>query len=120
MRLIGNNPVCASNRIFCTYLLLARGRDRLETETFERLLDLRPQISYSLGDAIDWKLRSDRFDGIEIFVSYSLGDAINWKLVIFSHALWRCFNLLLARGCDRLETREHTGYCFEVLESPTR
>ncbi len=37
-------------------LLLARGRDRLETPLSIHLLGVLP-FSYSLGDAIDWKLR---------------------------------------------------------------
>ena len=35
-------------------LLLARGRDRLETEFCDDDL-ATPVVSYSLGDAIDWK-----------------------------------------------------------------
>ncbi len=35
-------------------LLLARGRDRLETEALAFLSSLQ-KFSYSLGDAIDWK-----------------------------------------------------------------
>ena len=38
-------------------------------------------LSYSLGDAIDWKLLAGyRLDRI-VAVSYSLGDAIDWKLL---------------------------------------
>ena len=36
-------------------LLLARGRDRLETIPVADWADLGARISYSLGDAIDWK-----------------------------------------------------------------
>ena len=39
-------------------------------------------ISYSLGDAIDWKRGSVGFKPFAIVVSYSLGDAIDWKLSI--------------------------------------
>ena len=59
--------------------LLARGRDRLET--FESDRSLRAiQISYSLGDAIDWKRIIDSTASSYADVSYSLGDAIDWKL----------------------------------------
>ena len=37
-------------------LLLAMGRDRLETALFNNCHPLLKLISYSLGDAIDWKL----------------------------------------------------------------
>ena len=36
-------------------LLLARGRDRLETKLASNLLHAINPFSYSLGDAIDWK-----------------------------------------------------------------
>ena len=36
-------------------LLLARGRDRLETEINIPVFPRMKRISYSLGDAIDWK-----------------------------------------------------------------
>ena len=62
-------------------LLLARGRDRLET-TVVACANLLFMVSYSLGDAIDWKLN-------RVFADPSRPDAIN---------------LLLARGRDRLET----------------
>ena len=61
-------------------LLLARGRDRLET-FINKLLHHVSRFSYSLGDAIDWKLLFRSFD--------------------FSHFSF----LLLARGRDRLETK---------------
>ena len=38
-------------------------------------------FSYSLGDAIDWKLFDNGFKEFGFpAVSYSLGDAIDWKL----------------------------------------
>ena len=61
------------------HLLLARGRDRLETR-FAAVPALYVRISYSLGDAIDWK----QYSWVRI------------KIVIR--------DLLLARGRDRLET----------------
>ena len=36
-------------------------------------------FSYSLGDAIDWKLNPVFVCGVFPLVSYSLGDAIDWK-----------------------------------------
>ncbi len=36
-------------------------------------------ISYSLGDAINWKLNCFLANRLEVFVPYSLGDAIDWK-----------------------------------------
>ena len=43
------------------------------------------EISYSLGDAIDWKLKGVSVDSIIRPFSYSLGDAIDWKLG-YSHS----------------------------------
>ena len=43
-------------------------------------------FSYSLGDAIDWKLvKTMTVNVYRLHISYSLGDAIDWKLqsVIF-------------------------------------
>ena len=62
-------------------------------------------LSYSLGDAIDWKLKLLRLLMANYqVIPYSLGDAIDWKRLLFD-----CFKLLvcplLARGRDRLETR---------------
>ena len=59
-------------------LLLARGRDRLETRVSAMG---KPLIlfSYSLGDAIDWKLDSHTSASTVRDFSYSLGDAIDWK-----------------------------------------
>ena len=37
------------------------------------------EISYSLGDAIDWKRSYPSIPAIPNDISYSLGDAINWK-----------------------------------------
>ena len=37
-------------------------------------------VSYSLGDAIDWKLNCVYKLEFRGCVSYSLGDAIDWKL----------------------------------------
>ena len=57
-------------------------------------------ISYSLGDAIDWKLKKGNTEHLLNIISYSLGDAIDWKQKS------RIFNsltitiLLLARGRD--------------------
>ena len=62
-------------------LLLARGRDRLETSMRSRIDNLKSDISYSLGDAIDWKHDlAIAKPVILILISYSLGDAIDWKL----------------------------------------
>ncbi len=37
-------------------------------------------FSYSLGDAIDWKLGVELLYGTSLSrISYSLGDAIDWK-----------------------------------------
>ena len=59
-------------------LLLARGRDRLETHV-EQCVQDKGCLSYSLGDAIDWKLHCEKFfEDLKCF-SYSLGDAIDWK-----------------------------------------
>ena len=60
-------------------LLLARGRDRLETGSSQMLLP-NLSLSYSLGDAIDWKLLDGGLLSIDLIT------------------------LLLARGRDRLET----------------
>ena len=111
-------------------LLLARGRDRLETQLHSKdsnqprcavsyslgdaidwkqdkalLIDfIVLPVSYSLGDAIDWK-QSDYCAGIYLNrVSYSLGDAIDWKLVDSSFVTLSLTIPLLARGRDRLET----------------
>ena len=92
-------------------LLLARGRDRLETldNVIARIYSF---VSYSLGNAIDWKLFQafsprclppclllargrDRLKTpcaghhflTRRIVSYSLGDAIDWKLKRFSSLL---------------------------------
>ena len=61
-------------------LLLARGRDRLETTLLKQLKKVLLLLSYSLGDAIDWKLK-------DLLVAAITGGL-----------------LLLARGRDRLET----------------
>ena len=111
------------------YLLLARRRDRLETVAPLILLLLPLHISYSLGDAIDWKhqlnhepllllddlLLARGRDRLEISrylaypvrfadVSYSLGDAIDWIPLIDGIIVNLLIAPLLARGCDRLET----------------
>ena len=62
-------------------LLLARGRDRLETERMLFALYLSLEFSYSLGDAIDWK-----------------------PIKLINTNTDSSFILLLARGRDRLET----------------
>ncbi len=79
MRSIGNN---LRSNLVCPafeYLLLARGRDRLETKTCRSTCFHRYRSSYLLGDAIDWK----RPYGLEVDDIF--------------------FDLLLARGCDQLE-----------------
>ena len=84
--------------------LLARGRDRLETHCCVSASIFR-SIPYSLGDAIDWKLKDAHVDAemsklpllargrdrletnvrftqkvtISCTIPYSLGDAIDWK-----------------------------------------
>ena len=76
-------------------LLLARGRDRLETRyTLQWTADFR--LSYSLGDAIDWKL----------------GKSVEFK--------YQKSDLLLARGRDRLETSPETELFKKGELSPTR
>ena len=128
-----------------TDLLLARGRDRLETFStpFSRIVT--QILSYSLGDAIDWKLyKALQSDQVTRTISYSLGDAIDWKLGdSTSFVVGRCVSyslgdaidwkrnvslegdsfsvcLLLARGRDRLETT-NSSYSVEVIiSSPTR
>ena len=91
------------------YLLLARGRDRLETSVPVLEVCFVLQVSYSLGDAIDWKPRRD-FSMLfaPLTLSYSLGDAIDWKLYVYRVCVYIPCVLLLARGRDRLET----GYPF--------
>ena len=67
-------------RIELIDLLLARGRDRLETKSpvgFQKQIP----ISYSLGDAIDWKPSAREYSSVSSCISYSLGDAIDWKLL---------------------------------------
>ncbi len=66
-----------ANTSICV-LLLARGRDRLETLNFRTKKPLC-DISYSLGDAIDWKLLRGSLRWHIGHISYSLGDAIDWK-----------------------------------------
>ena len=61
-------------------LLLARGRDRLETLVKMFVNTLQESFSYSLGDAIDWKHTNKRYSNYYSVLSYSLGDAIDWKL----------------------------------------
>ena len=63
-------------------LLLARGCDRLETQTRTRQATQHGNVSYSLGDAIDWKLKVFTMPRVIGFVPYSLGDAIDWKLIL--------------------------------------
>ena len=102
-------------------------------------------ISYSLGDAIDWKLDEKAVRRLTAGISYSLGDAIDWKqqffcltsgLPAFSYSLgdaidWKLSKsalsasthfLLLARGRDRLETESaHRSQLESFIEiSPTR
>ena len=68
----------------CKHLLLARGRDRLETWYCCQYLVTKDLVSYSLGDAIDWKLDA---------IASARGS----------------ISLLLARGRDRLETTSLEG-----------
>ena len=63
------------------------------------------KFSYSLGDAIDWKPLYKFIASLKSFISYSLGDAIDWKhekMMDIRDAV--ILDLLLARGRDRLET----------------
>ena len=86
-------------------LLLARGRDRLETISSIRSSSNEVEISYSLGDAIDWKLFLSLISICIFSLSYSLGDAIDWKHEKDIDPLFGPLDfLLLARGRDRLET----------------
>ena len=61
-------------------------------------------VSYSLGDAIDWKLLFSNAKDVTPALSYSLGDAIDWKHSTSTQSLFYGSYLLLARGRDRLET----------------
>ena len=60
-------------------------------------------ISYSLGDAIDWKQFEDADVRVREDISYLLGDAIDWKPHIEIFLLFSLVDPLLARGGDRLE-----------------
>ena len=42
-------------------LLLARGRDRLETRFTKTSIEIPDSFSYSLGDAIDWKQNEGKY-----------------------------------------------------------
>ena len=90
-------------------LLLARGRDRLETRHAQMGTSVLACFSYSLGDAIDWKQQYPRRREVVERVSYSLGDAIDWKLDHSDKTVGVSGFLLLARGRDRLETLK---FCF--------
>ena len=81
MRSIGNDTTPTGNGTeIRDSPLLARGRDRLETFGGRLGRFLLGFLSYSLGDAIDWKLKfGECFGGFDKRVSYSLGDAIDWK-----------------------------------------
>ena len=58
-------------------------------------------VSYSLGDAIDWKPSLGFTIGNTAILSYSLGDAIDWKLSFLDpFSLTKVNGLLLARGRD--------------------
>ena len=67
---------------------------------------------YSLGDAIDWKLKNTKTSLSIYFFPYSLGDAIDWKQLRPPHNILILTIPLLARGRDRLETykfyKQHT------------
>ena len=80
-------------------LLLARVRDRLETQGLE-IGGFTSSVSYSLGDAIDWKLNFRVCVNTHPKLSYSLGDAIDWKLGMRAITMYKVEILLLARGRD--------------------
>ena len=101
------------------YLLLARGRDRLETFRKFLIIVFRFYISYSLGDAIDWKrINNLRERSVGTFLLLARGrDRLEtperMTQAIMTHSL-----LLLARGRDRLETLQHQGlpqYTYRLL-----
>ena len=85
------------------HLLLARGRDRLETR-FAAVPALYVRISYSLGDAIDWKQYS--WVRIKIVIRDLLLARGRDRLETFGSVSpsGEMVDLLLARGRDRLET----------------
>ena len=101
-------------------LLLARGRDRLETTWKQRLFGLFGLFSYSLGDAIDWKQHHTSIVFLGVIISYSLGDAIDWKLPQTLEKKASKSSLLLARGRDRLETVNQRTDLLSISISPTR
>ena len=87
-------------------LLLARGRDRLETAP-------SPQRrgNESLSHSLLLARGRDRLETVEetqtrqmTSISYSLGDAIDWKHRLRVNNVAETLRLLLARGRDRLET----------------
>ena len=85
------------------FLLLARGRDRLETKRCRPFYKLLEFLLLARGrDRLETS--GDRPDSrMACLLSYSLGDAIDWKHLFLSSPSASSF-LLLARGRDRLET----------------
>ncbi|MFN5839316.1 MAG: hypothetical protein ACK47J_21990 [Pseudanabaena sp.] len=77
------------------YPLLARGRDRLETQSACKKPSTNLEIPYSLGDAIDWKHQQAK-----------------------KKALVNSFTPLLARGRDRLETSCKTPRAIAAFGFP--
>ena len=63
--------------------------DAIDWKRFARALELsyRHGISYSLGDAIDWKHYDQQLQCQSLGISYSLGDAIDWKLFVVNDAI---------------------------------
>ena len=58
---------------------------------------------------------------LSILLSYSLGDAIDWKLhSVPKDRAYEVGALLLARGCDRLETIRGASGKHGDKGSPTR
>ena len=85
-------------------LLLARGRDRLETHLAMALCVHCIHLLLTRGcDRLETKLVFYLL--LYTIFSYSLGDAIDWKLQKTQAFLFSLSNPLLARGRDRLETQ---------------
>ena len=93
------------------FLLLARGRDRLETKRCRPFYKLLEFLLLARGrDRLETS--GDRPDSrMACLLSYSLGDAIDWKHLFLSSPSASSF-LLLARGRDRLETVEKYQICY--------
>ena len=87
-------------------LLLARGRDRLETPAHNTTTSSDSNlVSYSLGDAIDWKQTqiNQPDDALTILLLARGRDRLETQAIQCSNRLEKSC-LLLARGRDRLET----------------